>query len=96
MLDLVRTHHAELVDQEPEPAPRRLWRITAFKDVDGQHPLYVQVRCSSTARWYFLRVDPTAYGGVRTCQAAMASLWIRPGGELLFPRPEDYHPDFES
>lgn len=96
LLDLARVGRATIVHQDPEPEPRILWRIDAITDTDGLPPLYVQVRCPSTGRWYFLRVDPTAYGGVTTCLAAVASLWRRPDGSLLFERPEWYAPEVET
>lgn len=47
---------------------------------------------------YLLAVDPEAYGGqTRTsCLAAVASTWRRADGSLVFPRPSDYAPIFES
>lgn len=96
LLDLARVGKAEILDEEPEPAPRRLWRIKAVKDEDEEHPMYVQVRCPSTGRWYFLRVDPTAYGGLKTCQAAVASTWRKPDGTLRFEDPSQYAPEVET
>ena len=39
---------------------------------------------------YFLRVQPTAYGGVKTARAAVASTWRHPDGSLVFATPSDY------
>lgn len=44
---------------------------------------------------YFIRVDPKAYGGLKTARAAVASTW-RADGELLFKTPEEYTCNVES
>jgi hypothetical protein len=49
-----------------------------------------------TYRNYFLRVDPNAYGGLKTARAAVASTWRNKDGSLLFLSPEDYDPDVET
>ena len=51
----------------------------------------------STKR-YMLRVDPNAYDGAasRDCLAAVASTWRNKDGSLVFKKPSDYRPTFES
>ena len=56
----------------------------------------VHVTCPTTGREYFLGVDPDAYGGLKTAQAAVASTWRNKDGSLAFPSPEDYAPLVES
>jgi hypothetical protein len=43
-----------------------------------------------TFKDYFLRVDPNAYGGLKTARAAVASTWRHKDGSLVFENPEDY------
>ena len=49
-----------------------------------------------TKKRYMIRVDPNAYGGIKTCLAAMASTYRLSDGSLLFQRPQDYSPTAES
>ena len=51
-----------------------------------------------TVKRYQLRVDPNAYDGAasRDCLAAVASTWRNADGSLVFERPQDYSPVFES
>lgn len=67
-----------------DPSPRRLIRIGAIKDVEGEHPVYVEVTCPSTQRVYHLRVHPKC----RTCQAAVA--WT------FRAEPKEYQPAVET
>ena len=39
---------------------------------------------------YWLRVDPKAYGGVKTARAAVASTWRNKDGSYIFETPEEY------
>jgi len=43
-----------------------------------------------TFREYWIRVDPTQYGGIKTAQAAVASTWRNKDGSLVFKTPEEY------
>jgi hypothetical protein len=43
-----------------------------------------------TFKDYFIRVDPNAYGGLKTARAAVASTWRNDDGSLMFDKPEDY------
>jgi len=63
---------------------------------DDESIWMVHVICPSTKREYFLGVDPNAYGGLKTAQAAVASTWRNPDGSMTFPSPEDYAPLVES
>lgn len=49
-------------------------------------------------KYYYLRVDPNAYGGAaaRDPQAAVASTWRDDQGRMLFSDYRQYKPDFES
>jgi hypothetical protein len=59
-----------------DPSPRRLIVISAIKDVDEAHPVYVEVTCPSTKRIYHLRVAPEC----KTCQEAVAwTFGVAPG-----------------
>jgi hypothetical protein len=49
-----------------------------------------------TFKDYWLRVDPNAYGGLKTAQAAVASTWRDSNNVLVFERPEDYRPVVET
>lgn len=43
-----------------------------------------------TYKDYFIRVDPNAYGGLKTAMAAVASTWRNKDGSLLFKTPDEY------
>lgn len=43
-----------------------------------------------TFKDYFIRVDPNAYGGLKTARAAVASTWRNEDGSLMFTNPDDY------
>lgn len=46
---------------------------------------------------YFIRVDPNAYGGLKTAHAAVASTWRnKEDGSLLFKSPNEYNCDIQS
>lgn len=45
---------------------------------------------------YFIRVDPRAYGGLKTARAAVASTWRQSDGKLVYEKPEDYNPTKET
>lgn len=45
---------------------------------------------------YFIRVDPNAYGGLKTAHAAVASTWRNSSGEFIFEKPEDYKLSIQS
>jgi hypothetical protein len=45
---------------------------------------------------YFIRVDPNAYGGLKTARAAVASTWRKKDGSLLFATPEEYACEIET
>ena len=49
-----------------------------------------------TFKDYFIRVDPTCYGGVKTAKAAVASTWRNPDGTVMFEDPNDYDPAVQT
>lgn len=49
-----------------------------------------------TFKNYILRVDPEAYGGIKTPQQAIASTWRNADGSLFFKSPKDYDPSIET
>jgi hypothetical protein len=49
-----------------------------------------------TFKDYWIRVDPNAYGGLKTARAAVASTWRNEDGSLIFARPEDYDCEIET
>lgn len=69
---------------------------------DDPAPLMMVKVVNSTAepdgsfKDYYIRVDPAAYGGLKTAQAAVASSWRNEDGSLLFEKPEDYVCEVET
>jgi hypothetical protein len=70
---------------------------TLYKKEQGaDEPIYMVKVVNSTPepdgtfKDYFIRVDPKAYGGIKTAQAAVASTWRNKDGSMLFIRPEEY------
>lgn len=67
-----------------------------IKIVPGDIPIMmVKVKNSTketdgTYKDYWLRVDPDAYGGLKTARAAVASTWRNRDGSLIFKSPDDY------
>ena len=45
---------------------------------------------------YWLRVDPNAYGGVKTALDAVASTWRNSDGSMIFDSPQKYQPDIQT
>jgi hypothetical protein len=45
---------------------------------------------------YFIRVDPNAYGGLKTGRAAVASTWRNTDGSMVFTNPNEYDPDIQT
>ena len=66
------------------------------KDIPGDEPLMMVKVVNSTAepdgtfKDYFIRVDPNAYGGLKTARAAVASTWRNADGTLMFSDPNQY------
>lgn len=50
----------------------------------------VDVTGPSTGQSDMLRLDPPAYGGLRTARATVASIMRRRDGSFVFEHPEDY------
>lgn len=66
------------------------------KSLGDDEPLMMVKVVNSTAepdgtfKDYFIRVDPNAYGGLKTARAAIASTWRNKDGSLMFDQPNDY------
>lgn len=75
-----------------------------LKELEGDEPLMMVKVVNSTPepdgsyKDYWMRVDPNAYGGLKTAQAAVASTWRKRGDlkQLVFKKPSDYDPDVET
>lgn len=72
------------------------------KELTNDEPLMMVKVVNSTPepdgsfKDYFIRVDPNAYGGLKTAHAAVASTWRKPDGSMIFENPEDYSCDVET
>lgn len=74
------------------------------KEIDDDEPLMMVKVVNSTIesdgsqKDYFIRVDPNAYGGLKTARAAVASTWRNDDDDrsVLFNTPNDYDPDVET
>lgn len=72
------------------------------KDLSDDEPLMMVKVVNSTPepdgsfKDYFIRVDPNAYGGLKTAHAAVASTWRKEDGSMLFAAPEEYVCEIES
>lgn len=72
------------------------------KNLQDDEPLMMVKVVNSTAesdgsfKDYFIRVDPNAYGGLKTAHAAVASTWRNKDGSMLFKTPEEYNCDIET
>jgi hypothetical protein len=74
------------------------------KEIPGDEPLMMVKVVNSTQepdgtfKDYWIRVDPNAYGGLKTARAAVASTWRDQDAErsFVFKNPEDYNPDIET
>lgn len=82
LIDLGKAKKAKIRHQTKEPW-RRLWEIFV-EDSDGEHAVYVEVKCPTKGSRYFLRVPPDQH----ECHAAVAWTFRRSA--------EEYHPDSES
>lgn len=80
----------------------KLWERKIPNDnVDDGRIMFVELLNSTpepdgSIKTYFLRVDPNAYGGLKTAHAAVASMYRDPDGGLIFRKPEDYRPAKET
>lgn len=67
-----------------------------MKELNDDEPLMMVKVVNSTMepdgsfKDYWIRVDPNAYGGLKTARAAVASTWRNPDGSFVFEKPEDY------
>lgn len=66
------------------------------KELFGDEPLMMvkvvnsTMESDGTFKDYFIRVDPNAYGGLKTARAAVASTWRNEDGSMMFETPEQY------
>jgi len=66
------------------------------KNLDGDESIMMIKVVNSTPepdgsyKDYWIRVDPNAYGGLKTARAAVASTWRNSDGSMVFEHPEDY------
>lgn len=67
------------------------------KELEDDEDIYMVKVVNSTPepdgsfKDYFIRVDPNAYGGLKTAKAAVASTWRNNDGSLVFENPDDYN-----
>lgn len=72
------------------------------KILNDDEPIYVVKVINSTPepdgsyKDYFLRVDPNAYGGLKTAHQAVASTWRNKDGSFVFPDHRMYDPDIQT
>lgn len=71
----------DLVDDEPLMMVKV---VNSTQEVDGSF------------KDYWIRVDPKAYGGIKTARAAVASTWRNKDGSFVFANPEDYDCSIET
>lgn len=74
-------YRKELVDDEPIMMVKV---VNSTPEPDGSY------------KDYFIRVDPNAYGGLKTARAAVASTWRNDDGSMVFESPEDYDCSIET
>jgi hypothetical protein len=80
----------------------KLWERRIPNDsVDEGRIMFVELLNSTpepdgSIKTYFLRVDPNAYGGLKTAHAAVASMYRDSEGGLIFDKPEKYSPVRET
>jgi hypothetical protein len=96
----------DVVCEYPEDHPLKGLRTAQVirKEQEDDEPIVVLDMLNSTpepdgtTKRYTIRVDPNAYDGLASedCLAAMASTYRLPDGSLVFEKPEDYQPAFES
>lgn len=92
-----------LLETKMEKVHEDKFGILYKKDIPGDESIMIVEVINSTPepdgtfKHYHLRVDPNAYGGLKTAQAAVASTWRKKGtSELVFANPEDYDPEIET
>lgn len=91
-----------IVDSGAEEIHRDDYGILYRKELRDDEPLMMvkvvnsTVEPDGTYKDYWLRVQPSCYGGIKTARAAVASTWRKPDGSLVFAKPEDYDPEIES
>jgi hypothetical protein len=72
------------------------------KELQGDEPIMMVKVVNSTQeadgsfKDYWIRVDPKAYGGIKTARAAVASTWRNKDGSFVFDKPEDYDCSIET
>jgi hypothetical protein len=72
------------------------------KELDNDEPIMMVKVVNSTQETdgtfkdYWIRVDPNAYGGIKTARAAVASTWRNKDGSFVFKSPEEYDCSVET
>lgn len=101
MMDLYG-HDKFIVDSGTKEVASDDFGTLYIKPVQNDEPLAIVKVVNSTPepdgtfKDYWIRVDPNAYGGLKTARAAVASTFRNPDGSLLFKSPEDYEPLVET
>ena len=91
----IKEGHSEVINEDD-------FGVLYRRVLEGDEDLYVVKVVNSspepdgTFKDYFIRVDPNAYGGLKTARAAIASSWRNEDGGLMFENPEDYELEKES
>ncbi len=72
------------------------------KKLEGDEDIFMVKVANATAepdgsfKDYWIRVDPNAYGGLKTARDAVASTWRNPDGSLVFSDPRSYDPSIQT
>jgi len=91
-----------LMDSGAKEVHRDDFGVLYQKEIPGDEALVMVKVANSTPepdgtfKDYFIRVDPNAYNGIKTAQAAVASTWRRKNNSFLFANPTDYVCEVES
>lgn len=92
-----------IIDSGAVEVSRDDFGILYVKEQNGDEPIYMvkvvnaTVEPDGTSKDYWIRVDPKAYGGLKTAKAAVAATWQRMSDKtLIFPSPDEYDPDIET
>lgn len=87
-----------ITDSGLEPIQTDDWGELYIKELTNDEPLMMVKVVNSTPepdgsfKDYWLRVDPNAYGGIKTAHAAVASTFRDEDGSMIFKKPEHYQP----
>lgn len=85
-----------LQDSEAEVVNEDDFGVLYRKALGADEPLMMVKVVNSTEepdgtfKDYFIRVDPNAFGGLKTARQAIASTWRNEDGSLMFENPDEY------